>query len=910
MSKAGYLTIVALILSLIANAQNQDDVGYTFDSIQNSALSDSLKITRINSLILNAPMANDSLLGAMHHRLGLLHYRLKAYDSAVSSTKKAIIFRQSPGQTASLKHNSQYNLSFYYNALGQIQNRIQVLNTLVSDQNPDRFTFRSLIELGYYYSDLGDYYKSLQSFELVVHGFEVHQDNRTLALGYMGLIYVISLMEAPDIKKQPIEDYIIKVQDLAGNVTPSQLASCHTNIGRLYENLEKPAKSVAFYEMALQFYKSSKNPEMAAILLNNLGSVKAKAGSEDEAITLFKEGIKDSRDHNTRAVLYDNLAYYTASTNAIQAQDYYQKALLTAVDKEDSKIFNLPTYDTIAAISNKSDLLRILTDYAQFLYDYSDQLNKNETLLYAKDVVLLADFLVTLIRDESQIEQSKLLWIGRGVNVYMLGVRISYALNDAKSAFYFIEKNKAILLLENVQRLHSKDNLNIPAGSLKRKRTLQTTLAKSAQISLLDPTAQHQSQYLADFTRYHSFIDSLKQGYPSFLSQGRYLKIKSIEEVKAEYVNSQTAVVTYILDDFYGFGLFIDAQETQFFALENHNELAALIEKVTTKCKSPFEQTAQRTVFWEESNQLYNILFPVRKASTRLDGKSLIVVPDYSLQQLPFEALTTVSNNNAGTNVPYLIKNTKVSYLHSFSVNALMDASKLKQNEQTLLAVTPEQFLVDSLAPLRRSSKEAAYLKRYFKTTRLSKASANKAALLNKMGDYAVLHFSTHAGYAEYNKQPWLALYDNIVSLEELYGIPTNAQLVTLGACKTAEGLYAKGEGTLSLSRAFFITGSRAVLASLWNANEKSNALIMEQFYSNLNDGATKDDALQKAKLNYLNAAQLSETSPYYWANLTITGQVSAISNGKNISFLYWLTGLILLLVTGILVLKQRRRTS
>ena len=320
MPKTRILTLFVLILSVYCHAQNQNNIGQKFDSIHSSSISDSLKVVAISALIQQAPNANDSLLGAIQHRLGLLHYRLKDNNNALLSTQKAIIFRASPGQEPSLKHNSQYNLSFYYNALGDTKKRVQVLNQLVSDQNPDKFTYRSLIELGYYYSDLGDYFKSLQSFEMVVNGFDIHNDNRTLVLGNMGLIYVLSLMESQELTTHPYQDHINKIVGLSEHATPAQLASCNTNIGRLYETLEEYSLSETFYNKALHFYEDSKDQEMTAILLNNLGSVWAKDGKIPAAVNLFEEGLSMSIDYQTRAVLFDNLGYYSAANNVKKAQ--------------------------------------------------------------------------------------------------------------------------------------------------------------------------------------------------------------------------------------------------------------------------------------------------------------------------------------------------------------------------------------------------------------------------------------------------------------------------------------------------------------------------------------------------------------------------------------------------------------
>lgn len=872
MSRTTIITAIVILLSKVALTQ-QHTVERHFDSIYKSNLPLALKISKIDSLIDHSTMASDSILGAMHHSLGLLHYNNKNFEEAFAVTQKAIVFRESPGQTAVLKHNSQYNLSFYYNALGQKQKRIEVLNTIVNDGQPDRFTYKSLIELGYYYSDLGDYFKSLKSLELVVNGFDIHQDERTLALGYMGLIYVMSLMEADEIAQLPYALYIDKAEALADQTTAAQLAACRTNIGRLYEQLYLFEESIAYYSKALAYYKVSNATEQTAILFNNLGSVKGKAGKNKEAILLYKQALSQTSNFDTKAIVYDNLGYYTAEYDKKEAVSYFEKAILSALELPFSSDFQMPTRSQLESANQKSSLLRILIDYAQFLHDGGN----SEALKNAKQLVLLADYLITLIRDESQLERSKLLWIGRGVNIYMLGVKICFEQQDQATAFYFMERNKAMLLLEQIQNNESSDLSQIPLELQKRHHLLRARLESSSQGLFRDSGAGLKEQYLTDFAAYNSLLDSLKANYTNYLEKGRHLKIKSWSQAKQEYIDKESAFVTYILDDDHGFGIYADHSTTRFFTLAKPNRIYQLAEQVINLGKTSFTELEHYGNFWRLSHELFLAILPIENAADRLAEKRLIVVPDNILHQLSFELLTTTPGSEPNINLPYLIRNTRVAYLHSFSVDGQLK-NKETSDQKAILAITPGRFKTDSLTPLRRSQLEGDFLSDLFKVKVLKNEQASKSEFISQMGNYDVIHLSTHAGYDRDKKESWLALFDSVIRTNELYRESSMAEMVTLGACKTAEGLYAQGEGTLSLSRAFFITGTRSVLASLWNANEKANSQILADFYKNLSLGQSKDLALHNAKVNYLSDAQLSEASPYYWANLTITGRLAPVN--------------------------------
>jgi CHAT domain-containing protein/Tfp pilus assembly protein PilF len=82
-----------------------------------------------------------------------------------------------------------------------------------------------------------------------------------------------------------------------------------------------------------------------------------------------------------------------------------------------------------------------------------------------------------------------------------------------------------------------------------------------------------------------------------------------------------------------------------------------------------------------------------------------------------------------------------------------------------------------------------------------------------------------------------------------------DADLVTLSACETGLGRYARGEGYLGFAQALLLVGSRSVCLSLWQVDDAATALLMDRFYANLlgqRDGLKqplgKAEALAEAK--------------------------------------------------------------
>ena len=98
---------------------------------------------------------------------------------------------------------------------------------------------------------------------------------------------------------------------------------------------------------------------------------------------------------------------------------------------------------------------------------------------------------------------------------------------------------------------------------------------------------------------------------------------------------------------------------------------------------------------------------------------------------------------------------------------------------------------------------------------------------------------------------------------------------------KRAQEKLNKGEGILNLARSFFYTGVPSVIMSKWKINDQSSSFIIQGFYEKLKANFTKDEALQAAKIAYLeNEADLITAHPFYWAGLVQLGNANALNKG------------------------------
>ena len=220
-----------------------------------------------------------------------------------------------------------------------------------------------------------------------------------------------------------------------------------------------------------------------------------------------------------------------------------------------------------------------------------------------------------------------------------------------------------------------------------------------------------------------------------------------------------------------------------------------------------------------------------------------------------------------------------MSYTNSAT---LLHALKAKSDtENKLLAFAPgfdtpgktADGTMAGLTPLPSSIKEVRGIAPYFPEDTYLGDEATLTNFKSRVSSHSMIHLATHA-LAD-NKSPeysFLAFSplekEHLLYLRDLYDMQIPADLVTLSACETGIGPLKRGEGMISLSRAFFYSGAKSLVNTLWAVNDNSSSAIMSGFYKNLSQRMPKDRALRRAKLDFVNKHREDKLShPYYWSS-------------------------------------------
>jgi CHAT domain-containing protein len=142
---------------------------------------------------------------------------------------------------------------------------------------------------------------------------------------------------------------------------------------------------------------------------------------------------------------------------------------------------------------------------------------------------------------------------------------------------------------------------------------------------------------------------------------------------------------------------------------------------------------------------------------------------------------------------------------------------------------------------------------------------------------------------------------DGNLNTYEVYGVPLKAKMVILSSCNTGTGIQHSGEGILSLARGFVYAGSQSVIMSMWEIEDRSGTEIVKSFYRYLKRGATKSNALRKARIDYRKNADMLRSHPYFWSSLVIYGNNAPLYYSFKLALII---GLIFLLVCAELILN------
>lgn len=257
--------------------------------------------------------------------------------------------------------------------------------------------------------------------------------------------------------------------------------------------------------------------------------------------------------------------------------------------------------------------------------------------------------------------------------------------------------------------------------------------------------------------------------------------------------------------------------------------------------------------------KLYQALVAPIEADIQ-SAQTVILIPSGKLNVLPFAALPDTNGK------PFLESKTLLELAKT------TDFMKIAQT--SVRPVSKVIAFANATSDLPAAEREGESILRVFPDSKLFVgAQASKANLLKFGRQAEVLHLATHGTWDAANSLNNHLKLSNREKLgqDEIFNLDLGqTSIVTLSACSTALGDLKETEYVASLAEAFWIAGSRSVVASLWPVDDESTGLLMTEFYKRLKAGDGKALALQKAQLAIRSNPKYAH--PYFWSGFLLFG--------------------------------------
>ncbi len=558
---------------------------------------------------------------------------------------------------------------------------------------------------------------------------------------------------------------------------------------------------------------------------------------------------------------------------------------------------------------------KININMAQCLYGQYIETDNIDALKKASVYIDRADEALDYLRQRQRYDSDRLYTGEAFFDFTQLSTNVAIALYKATGddkelhkAYEFIQKGKSYALLQGVNDNKYKLNSGVPIEIIQQLNTnkdhydryeLRYNEIMFSQVrdsSLLNYLNESMATCMNKIDSINTFIN---KKYPSYQRQKNSKQFININEVQNKLAKNQV-VIDYYQTEEELFRFTIDKNTFQCDILPIDKSFSQHLTNVINEVSTPF--IGQKSVeeiqnFARSAHQLYKVL--LEDIEDKIADKELIIVPHDELSYLSFETLLTKNHSNSQPrfkDFSWLIKRQGITYSYNAALLPAYKTSASKFNK--VLAFAPayygqakadltelnkDQSLDSILVPLIGANQEINKIGKYFNTEVHKDSSATKAQFISAMQNNDVLHLAMHALNDEnrpFNSQLVFASDDSIsgsFTAREVYNYAIKSPLTVLSSCSTGSGIRMKGEGLLSIARAFTFAGVEAQVMTLWPVNDQSGAELIDHFYSNLEAGMRKDAALRASKLEYLASSDGVRSHPYYWANYVLSGSTSPI---------------------------------
>jgi tetratricopeptide (TPR) repeat protein len=770
--------------------------------------------------------------GSWLGNLGIAYYSLGQYQKAIGYFEDALKIaketgdRKGEGSWLGNLGNAYYSLGQYQKAIGYFEDALKIAKEIGDRQGEGSW----LGNLGIVYRSLGQYQKAIGYFENALKIAKEIGDRKGEGsrLGNLGNAFA-SLGQY-----QKAIGYFEDALKIAKEIGDRQgEGSLLGNLGIAYYSLGQYQKAIGYFEDALKITKKIGDREGEGSWLGNLGIAYDSLGQYQKAIGYFEDALKIAKEIGDRkgegswlgnlGIVYDSLGQYQ------KAIGYFEDALKIA--KETGDVDNERISNLNLGIVYEDHILK--SDEAYGYYQRSIELSES-------------------MRGGLIEESHKIGFFSRIEDAYYRMVTLCHKLNKEKQAYEYTERAKSRAFLDLLATTEIKPSIALPP-ELKQREDVCLGLLRQVQRRpyLGETTPKPQINVIKvaeDLEIIYNEIEKYDPEY-AFLRRGRPLSFNQIQGL-LETQDRRTALVEYFVTKNEVFIFVIRGDDSRLYVEKkpiSGERLYRYIENYWREVANYLKYDDMRQT-WQELSQY--LIEPIAKYLKR--GEVIYIVPHGVLHYLPFHALRHDGR--------YLIEDFQIVYSPSASLIKYCQSKRIDKFESCLsLGVVFEE--------------EAEMVAKLFNTSAYTGEGVTEDLVQRECKDKDIIHFSCHGRFN--HLQPissgLVLSNDKLLSVNDIFNLKLNANLVTLSACVTGISDQRPGDELIGLTRGFIYAGTPSVVVSLWSVEAESTLQLMKKFYTYLiNDKMTKVEALQKAQLEIMEKDKYKH--PYYWAPFILVG--------------------------------------
>lgn len=476
----------------------------------------------------------------------------------------------------------------------------------------------------------------------------------------------------------------------------------------------------------------------------------------------------------------------------------------------------------------------------------------------------------------------------------------------AAEALTVSERQRARSLLDTLEESSTDVRLGVDPALLRREQELREEMnlwsyRLAAVSNLPSPMREAAAEVRAtldarvsDYRRVEAEIRSASRGYAALEGAAP----QTAADIQRSLDDDGTTLLRFSLGSPHSYLWLVTRRTLRAVRLPHRTAIETAARRVHALVQTSHTETGA-AAWHEAARTLATMLFgPVAEP---LGERRLIVVPEGSLQLVPFAALP-----EPGADTPLVVRHELVVLPSASTLSVLRRRHEGRERPTRTLAIvadpvydhrdprlTSQSRSEESqpgvgLGRLRFSGVEAKWISSFVPAAQAFVATGfavTPGAMFDALGEYRVVHIAAHTMLDD--ERPELSALalsqfdargrprdDGFLRLFDIQErLRLRADLVVASACETAFGTEVPGEALMSLARGFFAAGSARVVASVYRVPDAATAQLMREFYRGMfgPNPLPPAAALRAAQVRLLETPQWR--APYYWSGFELLGE-------------------------------------